>query len=384
MNEPRADGIRRNELRCRDGPRLVTFFVNFLARSRAFITPHDIQQRLEKAAAISAQALIELPGSFTMGKVLPGNVNEACLNAWGTRCATFDNFDFPLSTPPEEPTQAPEEEEFKQQLKEANMEVIDAAQAYKEGEYIEAIKDNLDLPPGDQLATDGIGQWGSTVNDSTTSGWGTGANSGEGWGNLNNPSAGRDAWDTGTSELANWTVHYISFLELLGPTAFPNTHTPGVVERSTRRIIAVLPPDDGPHVPGLQGAGAVEDVLARRFARLKMAPWGTIRESSDMNRPEITNKSHGPVVVRDAKGKRSIEGAVDGIKPHDPLKDTITVLIDVEAVPTILLNMGLGATWIQIVRTNEAKEDAEPKEPTTTFWYMEQLSQLMPSYYTDP
>lgn len=357
--------------------------INFFDRTGTILA-HDGHERLQRAAAVAQLAFKELPSTFLMGRVLPGKVSEACLNAWGTRCNTWDDFALQQAAFAPAP---PAEEVFKEQLKAAAMEEIDPDALVAEAAVLEATQDNVDLPISsgdlrDQAPAADTPAPGWGVPDADTSGSGAAGTAGTGWGAAADAAA--TGWGTASASVSDWSIVYVSLLELLGPTALPLTHAPAVVEKSTRRIVAALPPSTAPRAPGLRGAGAVEDVLARRFGRVLLAPWGACAEDSDLMPPQVMPKSRGPVVVRGAAGRRTVEGAVPGVKPHDPHKDTITVLVDPEAVDQIVVNMGLGATWVQIVRQLDTDVEAEPKEPTTTFWYMEQMSQLMPSYYTDP
>ena len=87
-----------------------------------------------------------------------------------------------------------------------------------------------------------------------------------------------------------------TFFPHLGPTVLPLTHSPGIVERSMRRIVSIArpPPSVAKSPPLADGiykpnADAVEFELDRRFAKVVLAPmidWDG-RESPVYTKPAI-------------------------------------------------------------------------------------------------
>jgi len=60
-------------------------------------------------------------------------------------------------------------------------------------------------------------------------------------------------------------------------------------------------------------------------------------------------------------------------RAHDPLKDTIEIIVDPKVIDAVkdVVGMGFGGTFVQLV-----------KEGKTTVWYMENLKLVIPSFYT--
>ncbi|KAH9077580.1 hypothetical protein EDB83DRAFT_2514296 [Lactarius deliciosus] len=129
--------------------------------------------------------------------------------------------------------------------------------------------------------------------------------------------------------LPTWDVKPPTLLPLLGPTVLPLTHTTGMVEQSTRRIMRV----DPLRVPCLlaQNVPVVEAVvenLACHFVHVVLAPWErlnacTYETGSDVLSPTMLSTSRGAVVL-DEKDMGEGTPAVT----HRPWKDEIGVLVD--------------------------------------------------------
>jgi hypothetical protein len=190
-------------------------------------------------------------------------------------------------------------------------------------------------------------------------------------------------------------------LPLVGPTALPLTHTTGVVEQSTRRIVRVDPPRAHRLLAqNAPAAEAVEDDLACRFARLILAPWERLDQrtydaGSDVLPPSVLSTSRGAVVLEEEKETEEEKGA-DGkskavVGAHRPWKDEIAVLVDPKLTDILLAGMGIGAIWVEIVRDKEAEESSAgtskkgkgKKKEVPKYWYMEQLVHQLPSFYID-
>jgi hypothetical protein len=117
---------------------------------------------------------------------------------------------------------------------------------------------------------------GKETQAETTDTWGT---NGDGdWGAAAQGWARR--WSTKTRHGAHWELTTPeSLFSLLGPTALPLTHLPGIVERSMRRIATITrPPSSVAKSPPLPegvyepNAWAVEIELERRFAMVVLTP----------------------------------------------------------------------------------------------------------------
>jgi hypothetical protein len=223
-----------------------------------------------------------------------------------------------------------------------------------------------------------------------------------------------------TDSNPTWNRVSSSLISLLGPSVFPLTHTTGIVECSTRRISAVYPPLSSPgssaDTPSLSGqtnsriaaratddseefewaasASGVEAELDKRLAKVVLEPWG--REEGDISGPEIWSTSRGPVV--DPKSSDGVTASATDTstglkmrKPHNPLTDNITLLVEPSLVETLSLvpGLGLGAMWIEIARQEAEAEvsgdlsgEDDPVKYPKGFWYHEDVTGIFPSFYT--
>ena len=308
---------------------------------------------------------------------------------------------------------------FQTQLKDAIEDNVDME--------VSLVTSSTDATPVNADAT-GEGGWGGCWGDAGD-GWGDGGGGwgGDGWGGDGWGGQGlqdRNPWadETGDGQGTNgeavsnpwanikwgdsnpsWNRDPISLISLLGPSAFPLTHTTGIVECSTRRVSAIRFPPSHPKgisLPSLQGsvasmsvgasgekdwiasAGGVEAELDARFAKVTLKPWG--REEGDIAGPEIWDTSRGPVIDPKNPSKRVTTPA--GRKPHNPLTDSITLLVEPSLAETLELvpGLGLGAMWIEIARQKRGMDGALEVDISTPgrFWYHEDVTGIFPSFYT--
>jgi len=404
---PRAD---RNLI---NFPRLIRFFLRFLLRNRVF--PEAGHERdFRRTLDIVDLAQKELILTSRLAKELPDKFNLACTACWGMKADGYRR----LTPADEEPesTKIPKVEEedqketdepdakkvkldtdqkndidpgdaatsavdkFEEELRAANVQVI------KKAEDILMDEPNIDANQDEDPNT---GPWAS-------GGWGEGDY---------DPSSfapgGGDSWGTSTN---NWDPPEVnSLLSLLGPTALPLTHTPGVVEWAVRRIKSFTPPPAPNTLPkssvATEDPEAVELELERRFAKVVLEPWIGWDQAQDemphLAKPRILESSRGPVVVGGESGEGTAPVSdptpADGPKPHDPVKDDITVLVEPVVLEYLSLGMGLGATWVQIAREQDfAVDGAKTKKKkkkgkskvANRYWYIDELLMILPSYHT--
>ena len=72
---------RSSERHCRDGPILLSFFINFLLRNR--VLPES-EKDLRKALAATELARKELPQTFVISRTLPDAFSKGCEMVFGT------------------------------------------------------------------------------------------------------------------------------------------------------------------------------------------------------------------------------------------------------------------------------------------------------------
>ncbi len=178
-------------------------------------------------------------------------------------------------------------------------------------------------------------------------------------------------------------------MALLGPTAFPVTHTTGIVEQSMRRIADIIPPPkDAPPLPHAKDPSpeAVEAGLERRFTKVVLSPWLGSNTGSD--EPTILSFSRAQCSVKTTLWVMRLRL---GPKPHNPWKDNITIFVSENAAKELRVGMGLGGSWIQMARQQDfesqddkKKKKKKGKKSDDRFWYMCSLMTVLTSYHLAP
>jgi hypothetical protein len=374
-----TDCDRRSDRNLISVPQIVSFFINFVIRNRA-IPEHE--RGLRHALRMVEIAKKELPLTSTISKALPGDFSKACETLWGRCSGSLDPPSVPVTGNVENDgvvVVAAEEEEdramkrqkldsdeeekikaFEAEVKAANLKIINT------GENVSAIKTVIEDNVGDDVKLAPAGSWG-VANAADT--WGVGG-AVDAWGEVSN------GWEP--HDDSGWKDTSPSLFDILGPTALPITHETGVVEWSVRRIKAVIPSQAKPP-PTTSGSSnepdprAVEAVLESRFAKMVLEPWLNWDASmkQDLSWPKILPKSRGPVITYE-ENVTTTSG-----KAHNVRTDDVAVLVPPSVADTLVVGMGLGATWVEIARTQKSKISKAKK-----LWYMEQLIAILPSYYS--
>jgi hypothetical protein len=310
-----------------------------------------------------------MPNTLNISKTFPDKFSLACNACWGQKADGYMTL-APFEEEPEDDN-ALEEPEAKRQK-------CDTDIPQPEAPAVEPEKET----PAETTDTWGTGDGG----------WGAGA---EGWGQ--DIAIVED--DSGWAPLEADKPE--SLFSLLGPTVFTLTHSPGIVERSMRRIVSITrPPSSVAKSPPLPdgiyepNADAVELELDRRFAKVVLAPmidWDG-GESPVYTKPTILATSRGPVVVQDDDNNNTPASAspVQGSpQPHNPETDEITVLINdiANQIEYLREGMAIGGTWVQLVRQGEpvvAKKNKKGKSKSkkSSYWYLDELALIVPSFWT--
>ncbi|KAI0775885.1 hypothetical protein BD413DRAFT_602425 [Trametes elegans] len=402
----RDRGMIFSEKFCRDGPILISFFLNFLIRNRVF---PESEKDLRKAVAVTGLAKKELPHSFVISRFVPDAFSRGCEFIFGTmtHARVWQN----VSWGSDEDEPDTKRQKTDDEVKPAEAAVLQEAAGHHDIEVItadtiQAMEQDAKEIIADANAQNSVqdgddnGGWGSIPPDATAAGVPS-------WGDLN------AEWSTPADpDLWNNAPQTNTLLELLGPTALPLTHTTGVIERSTRRVKAVhlpaAPGKKGKKSKAERGAPdpeAVERELAARFAQVVLVPWHEwdVYDKADVTRPRILEDSRGTVVEDENAEATAVPEGAAVPAPHNPFKDEITLLVEPAAGEKLTVGVGLEATWIQLARVDPSvpvevdmeallnpyaaknKPKGGPGEPVapTKFWYMEQMLSVLPSFHTE-
>jgi hypothetical protein len=355
-------------------PCLVSFFLKFLIRNRV-LPEAAYDQGLRRALVIVDLAKKELPLTSKIAKAFPDKIHLAFRGCWDPKSEGYQTLNPINVNLVDEPNDEPDAKRQKMdegadinakaiedELRAHNVEIVKPGAGISLAKEI--IEDNVD-----GVTWGGSGSWGD---ESTAGGWGDSvAMETSAWGN-----------DTSVDVAASWAAPVHSLLPFLGPTALPITHAAGIVEASLRRVKSLTPPLMTPIAPiaisQAEGPDAVEAVLDRMFAKVVLEPWlgWDVDDHGSLSKPRILESSRGPVVS--ACGTNGPAENAQGERPHNPFKDEITVLVDPAGLESLSVGIGIGATWVQIARQN-TKNTRSTRE---RFWYIDELTMTLPSYYT--
>ena len=311
----------------------------------------------------------ELPATFAISKALDDPFSKGCNSLWGRIIQTIDlgeeYAELARAQQAEEPVQDPAEPLKTQEMEELENAIIDHDKITSRDGTWGGIDEEIE--GGDKANS--WGTWGHPQTEGGGGGgWGEGGAEG-GWGSTTkgfgeDPESG---WNIGPPQ---------TLTALLGPTNLPLTHTTGIFEASMRRILDLVPPlsdtgaeESAPDSP----ASGVEDELYRRFGKIVLGPWigWDCGKETILDKPVILSRSRGPVKT-EGEGDQVAESA------HDPYKDNITVLVEPAILKTMIVGVGVSANWAQIAR---ADEEGNPVGGGREMWYMEQVTQVIPSFY---
>ncbi|KAJ6466177.1 hypothetical protein C8R47DRAFT_1154146 [Mycena vitilis] len=270
-----------------------------------------LKDGLKRSLEIIERAATELPLTSKIAKALPDAFSTACRECWGGV---------------EEHTTGVDAFEFA--LRADNIEVINSEE----------------------------------VNGDADADWNNGEGNDGGWATA---SDGMD-WQAPSST---------TLLSLLGPTTLPLTHTPGTVERSVRRIVAMHAPAflPQPRSNARVGAHAVEKTLRARFYAVELAPWPDWDgEGSEYATPTILR---GPGTVTTDKGS-----------PFKVQEKKITLLVDPAAAAYLRVGMGMGGVWVHLQRGDgdvgfKTDDEREGDGDGQGLWYVDKIMWVLPSYW---
>jgi hypothetical protein len=390
------------------------FWLRFLIYHNAFPEP-EIMGGLQRSLAICESAQVELPATFVIARALTDGVSIRMMDFFGRmtdELVVWDNNsedgvadDVGQAASAEARGENDEKDDAEPEAKrrkieedppkgETDVEIISDDVNFEEAALRDAIADNVDVNGVEVAPT---GSWGASWGNDTSGGWNS-ADAAK-WG----VDAVDSVSDHGAAAVDDpWAMQADPTLaKLLGSTAdlISATHTTGIVERSTRRIVKVVKPSEPEAKPQAESpaasASAVEADLETKLAYMVLAPWEKVGNgvASDIATPVIQSHSRGNVVPISTTAEALDETSATGV--FNPLTDEIQVLLDPETCDKLVVGMGLTATWIQLARKagddepeTKKKKSAKKGGPgkngePTKWWYMEAFMTAIMSFHTD-
>jgi hypothetical protein len=364
-----GDDPSRTEAKLRDAPRLVSFFICFLVRNNAL---PECERSLKKAIKLLDLAKEELPRTKVIATAIPDDLSMAFAEAFGSQIPKLDWGDFNPLKRTEDGTEDRSNKKAKLDDEQARPSEPCNWTSVPEDES-EPTARVVEINDDDGNATNsawGAPQWS---NDNTwyTNSVGENDVGVGGWGSLGNTNDG-------------WVIPTHFLMTFLGPTTVPITHTVGYVEQAVRQIISWTTPDS------LATKEATNSDLLKSFVAVEMAPYkaNTLSEPerTSIRQPKLLNDPHaattGPGVQEDRDEVN--------VLAHDPNKDRIMVLVLPSTAKTLMKGIGVNATWIQVAprkvdgeMKKSGKGKAKAKEAPQTWWYMEQVVQVFPSFWEE-
>ncbi|KAJ6553467.1 hypothetical protein DFH09DRAFT_924922, partial [Mycena vulgaris] len=357
----RTQGLIWNQRKLVAAPHLLRFFVNFLLRNR--VLPENTHS-LKNALDTIAVAELELPLLPQISEALPDEFSRAAESLWGRKA---DEVYLPSRSDKQSITV-----ESKVKATESHLAAAVTNNRKKETDdrgHIQVVH-GVDAPADGGWGSGGwdqTGEWPTILQESPPS-----------W-------ADPSSKDSPRSTQVEPLLPPASMFRFLGPTVLPLSHAPGVVEFSIRRIKSLLPPTapstSAPSQPVGEWAPApeaVERAVEAGMYRVVMEPWLDWDADPAMARPRILRSSSGAVLV---PGQPSVSGV------HDMLADEITVLVDPAVVKTLRVGMGIGGTWVQLTRLQNAvtrrrnRKKAQKNSGAICYWYLQDVSFILPSYW---
>ncbi|PPQ81344.1 hypothetical protein CVT26_014428 [Gymnopilus dilepis] len=346
--------------------RTLEFFVNFLLRSD--VLP-DYDHSLYRSLEVINLAKKELPDTSSIAKAFPDVFSRACGICWGWKAEGYQ-----VSTIDEAMTCDEADSKGEGLVEEQN----------QTGTH-SGCRNRSECKRGSQLEWEWAGQfeWGASARDSSWSRTADDRNVCE-----------EPVVPESIPECARVDVtKQQGLIQLLGPTVLPLTHTTGIVEKSIRCIKAIIPPLTNParHPPQPEGfyepnAAAVESDFDRNFVKLILEPMPVDWDSGEVlaySKPEVLATSQGS-----ATAMANQSATIAASRSHNPLQDEIQLLIepDPEIVGLLSVGIGLGGTWVEIIRVEDLVKELEQgksnNKAAPSYWYLDTLSVVIPSFWT--
>lgn len=181
--------------------------------------------------------------------------------------------------------------------------------------------------------------------------------------------------DLALDDQENWCLDDTNTLsQYPGATAsLIDTHMPGLVEMSTRRIKSITAPSEPDATFTVTSNPRAEDIeadLNRHFVRIVLSPWANwdTKEYPEFATPQIV----GGLVQEDSTA-------------HNPLKDDIVLLAEESLLESLNVGIGIAGRWIQLTRKAtrdiDSQDQVNPKSQHATYWFMDAMKLVIPSFW---
>ncbi|EIW85795.1 hypothetical protein CONPUDRAFT_162884 [Coniophora puteana RWD-64-598 SS2] len=361
-------------------PIIISFFLRFLLRNAVFEDSRDHSDSLKRALFVAELAKHELPRTARIGLALPDAFSVASVACWGAQATatTMGEPDKALETSLEESSRT------------------DTGELAAKVEYIHSLGEDAEVVPAQTvlhsvtaqqvledkgLASSNRSALGFEAVESTTQG----TLSNDPW--PPSPSIAASVVANGAiadnslneGDTSDWTspttCSLLSFIG--GPSVLPLTHTTGVVERSTRRVRAIVMPYT--QVLPATSVFAPKGIFAG-LARVYFGPWWFSREDAE-NEAREGAEIRAPEVLSRGRIRAEEEGDQQG---YDEYRDDVMLLMQPEAAETLGLGMGLQGVWVQAIRRSDETSMVDENRGTQEgWWYAEGVSAAFPSYFVD-
>ncbi|KAF5383506.1 hypothetical protein D9757_006146 [Collybiopsis confluens] len=420
-------GLNFSPYACDIIPKLLFFYANYLLVN--CILP-DKEDNLHRALSIIETAKMELALFPTIGRTQPDHFNQTCKEVFNDpptttsmQISTVDAIDAPAQD------ESPDRTQVEVVAEEGTSTALSGKKRRRKGKQKSKKTEEIDfqagsrspildpaVPAGDAVP-DPMG--GEKENQTTTtdsswgdiepSGWttspmadvnffsGWGGASGSGWGSSAlSPLAQASTTDKGWGDFPICPLSS-SFVPAHITNSLPQSYVRGVVEHSVRRIKAIFSPVDAKMAKKIKHETdevldlvALEQELTRSYWTAVLEPWPRIESGSliTTNVPCILSSSKGRVDLQVVDQINIEEGSendreVGKVKPHNCLTDEITIFLQDEPKECLKDGMGLGGTWVQLLRTTDCVRggDGTGTECETRFWYAQDVLKIWPSYF---
>lgn len=339
----------------------MLFFLNFIIRNQAL---PELKDKIPQAIAIVEKAKEELPQTQVIGSAVPDELSNSFKALFGSRIPNpWRDLNSSLEKLSEE----------NKVLDLSESDTLQPSSMPAEELTYSPDKSNLDVWGSAGQGESNGDTWGSTFDAPETA---SADDLGEGTGQaadiaMDNP------WAQPAS-MAVWTVPEYFLMTLMGPTTLPLSHKVGYVERSTRYIKSVTMPTDSRKTSDLSMFAKVVLSSHKKF-------FGSNRKAN--YRAAI----QAPELLEDPYSEKATDSVDTNLPRHDPRVDDIVLYLLPKAAETLIVNMNLGGTFVQVVPDRAWQMhgldgegegvSSEKRQSDEIFWYCEQVTQILPSFW---